>query len=658
MKYHGLIKTVFCFCALWVLTEAAAQNHIVSLDHIACLGNGYLAVYQDRADIIQVFGPPYSAPSAMQVMLNGDYEVTSKREPGRAIWHHEVTRDGKQVARFTDFVVQGVPGFIRKVHASDTTRMILHQPAGDTWTDNTGNYQEGVNHAIVCETPSGAFYYATYPITRKLYHQLIVTGSMGIEKEAGLTYRVTCNPGEGYMYITGGDNYTDNVLNTRDILSESPAVWLEKTRQHWDDFTNRRIDFNSMLDHFPDKERLLETIDNVAVLLKTQQSVEGSVLAGHNYHMGYVRDQYGVSRGLLALGYLEEAKSILNYYWTVWQKHGYLKNAQGIGMYGFHVHENDDVEITGYLMIQAFDYLKASGDQAFMRMILPMLEWCWESQKKHLMKEMLPFNGDETYIAGGILPRTTINDGSSEATLLFITGGELFLEWMAKQGLWEQPLLAMEKEILERVKDAYPANFIDEKGLMTNNPKRTLGEVLPAFRHGVCEARLEGCQVVDWTQKNENDRYLCPRCYPKTKLERAEKEIFHIQSVTLTPFYIHSSLFSDREKEHFINELVKTYQNTKKMPSRPDGDVTVGYDYGLFLYALTELMHPLKDTVYEMMMGALDKRGVWVEYYRENQPMGTRYRAWESAINIEAAIRYALRYGGESLTRKAVTQSL
>lgn len=53
-----------------------------------------------------------------------------------------------------------------------------------------------------------------------------------------------------------------------------------KTRQHWDDFTNRRIDFNSMLDHFPDKERLLETIDNVAVLLKTQQSVEGSVLAG------------------------------------------------------------------------------------------------------------------------------------------------------------------------------------------------------------------------------------------------------------------------------------------------------------------------------------------------------------------------------------------
>lgn len=39
-----------------------------------------------------------------------------------------------------------------------------------------------------------------------------------------------------------------------------------------------------------------------AALIRSQQSSEGSVLAGIIYHMGYVRDQYGVSRALLALG--------------------------------------------------------------------------------------------------------------------------------------------------------------------------------------------------------------------------------------------------------------------------------------------------------------------------------------------------------------------
>ena len=615
MKRNHPFKISFalCFIICWIKVEAQ--------DHIACLGNGSLCIYQDEADIIQVFGPPYSAPSAMQILLEPRYGVTSERESGRAIWHHDLTKEDKLIGQFTDFVINGLPGFIRKIQANDTIHMMLNRPKVHIWTENTTNYQESVKHAIICKTPSGSFYYGFYPITQGLYHQILLMGDIQIEEKADSAYRISCGPGEGFIYIAGGSNYEDNMLNTCELLSKPAEEWLTRTRQYWDEFTNRRKTLNEKLNHFPDKERLLKTIDNVAILLKTQQSTEGAIIAGHNFHMGYVRDQYGASRGLLAMGYHEEAKSILNYYWSVWKKHGYLKNAHGVGMYGFHIHENDDVEITGYLIIQAFDYLKASSDQAFITMILPMLEWCWKSQKKHLMKEMLPFNGDETYIAGHILPRSTINDGSSEATLLFITGGELLLEWFAKQDLWGQPRFETEKKILERVKDAYPNNFIDENGLMTNNPMRTLGEELPAFRHGVCEARLEGCQVIDWTQKNKNDRYLCPHCFPKTKLERVEKEKFHIQSVTLTPFYIHASLFDEKQKKLFISNLANTYQKTKRLPSRPDGDITVGYDYGLFLYALTEQVHPLKDTVYEMMMGALDKRGVWIEYYKENQPV-------------------------------------
>jgi hypothetical protein len=34
--------------------------------------------------------------------------------------------------------------------------------------------------------------------------------------------------------------------------------------------------------------------------------------------------------------------------------------------------------------------------------------------------------------------------------------------------------------------------------------------------------------------------------------------------------------------------------------------------------------------------------GAWVEYYKDGNPQGCRYRPWESAINIEAIIEYAL----------------
>lgn len=50
------------------------------------------------------------------------------------------------------------------------------------------------------------------------------------------------------------------------------------------------------------------------MLIKSQQGREGGVLAGIVYHMGYVRDQYGVSRALLALGHSEEARGILEFY--------------------------------------------------------------------------------------------------------------------------------------------------------------------------------------------------------------------------------------------------------------------------------------------------------------------------------------------------------
>ena len=134
-------------------------------------------------------------------------------------------------------------------------------------------------------------------------------------------------------------------------------------------------------------------------------------------------------------------------------KQGVIKNAQGLGIDIFHVHENDEVEITGYFILQAFNYLDHSKDEAYLKEIFPMLEWAWNFQVKNLVKSMLPFNGDETYVAGAVLPRYALNDGSAEATLLFITSGNRLIQWVEKNGLWEKEKLKEKFHILDYYHD-------------------------------------------------------------------------------------------------------------------------------------------------------------------------------------------------------------
>src|SRR5258706_15239959 len=151
---------------------------------------------------------------------------------------------------------------------------------------------------------------------------------------------------------------------------------------------------------------------------------------------------------------INEARDILSFYWRIWQNKGILHNGQGIGVDAFHIHENDQVEITGYLILQAFDYLERNKDEGFIRQIFPMLEWAWNSQRTNLVKNMLPFNGDETYVAGSVLPRSALIDGSAEATLLFMTGGSRLVQCAGKQGLWKGQLLDEKTRILKATTDS------------------------------------------------------------------------------------------------------------------------------------------------------------------------------------------------------------
>jgi len=632
---------------------------------VHAIGNGKMLVYEQGPDIIEIYPAPYSTPSIFKLDMidNADLVTSSAREHGTAIWTHQVSQHGKPVGTFVDFVDSELPCMIR--HFKLTGSLSFHLKMKDyaeviKKTDNEDGSQGKGSFLVM--VPAGTIFYQKYAYPRSLYHQIVWQGNVKVEQiyNKKSEYIITVYKGESDLWFSGGPEYPQCIINNEDVQKLSFDKSLARTRNWWKSFTAGRINFESQFPaNLPLRQKLLQTIDDVSVMIRVQQSQEGSVMAGYPYPLGYVRDQYGVSRGLLALGYTKEAKMILDFYWNIWKKYGAIHNAQGIGVEGvFHIHENDEVEIPGYLIAQAFDYLEKSGDDKFLELIFPMLEWCWNVQENNLAGGMLPFNGDETYVAGGFLPRSALNDGSAEATMLFIDGGEKLLTWIRKHDVWSHQKTEKEQMVLDKTTSLFRKNFWVNGQLITNNPDRLILTDIPRFRHGVCERSGPGCIVsnakgfsgIDWTERDENNRYQCPACLASGPLPKVEPFAYNLISVSLTPLYMHSPLFKPEELKSMVGKLYSQYEKTGILSCIYDttgiekNRRTVGYDYGFLLYSMLETGMGNPEVIYRKTLSATDSSGVWSEYYDENKPMGTRYRPWESAINIEALIKFASRY--------------
>ncbi|HPO13073.1 MAG TPA: hypothetical protein PLI09_06475 [Candidatus Hydrogenedentes bacterium] len=611
---------------------------------VHCLGNGRLCVYGEGPNILQIFGPPYSTTNIGRISLEQpEYTSESRRVMGAAIWEHRIRAGENVVAVVTDFVDSEQPCFVRHVETTIPLMFVLHPESGMRKANNTAMMQtSGAKDGFLLETPIGkpSVPFGNYPIPFAFFHQFAWRGEMEVmSKQTDDAIRFTFVPGQGVLFVSGGPELSSCMDNMKAVLSTEYSSLLTRTKSWWAEFTAHGKNFEKELPaDVPMRARLVQVLDDAAVLIKAQQAVEGGILAGYPYHLGYVRDQYGTHRGLVALGHEEMSRDILGFYYGVFEKFGQIHNAQAFGIPGlFHVHENDEVEITGYITLQAFDYLARSGDIDFVRKIFPMLECAWTVQQRNFIKDMLPFNGDETYVAGGILPRSALNDGSAEATMLFIESGRLLLDFAEKQGVWAKDQVEKERQLLNQIRDSFRENFWQDGKLITNNPERSRDpQALPDVRHGVCEA----CTTVQWTLRTANDRYVCLDCLSKPPLPSADPKVYVLQSVSLTPIYFHTSLFSAEELQPQVEEILQSYKSTGKLPSRPDSDVSVGYDYGLLLYALTELNHPLARELYEKTLQLADATGAWAEYYRDHKPSGTRCRPWESAMNVEALLHW------------------
>jgi len=477
----------------------------------------------------------------------------------------------------------------------------------------------------------------SYLPPRGRYYRLRISGNATLlpVDSTGKKLRLRLFPGNSKIVVIAGESVAKLDKRTNIINSISTDSLLSMTRKDW-------LKFSAAHQRISEKMNvpsLKNAIDDISVLIKSQQGADGGVLAGYAYHMGYVRDQYGVSRGLLAMGHYEEAKKILEFYFQNWNQSGFIKNAQGIGFPNiFHRHENDEVEITGYLVLQALDYYGKTKDLSFILRIMPMLEWAIDAQKRNLIEGMLPFNGDETYIAGGILPRKVMYNGSAEATLLFIEGTTRLLNCVNTNKLWNPGKIADLKKTVQGCADNYRKNFFQNGILISNNPDREVNFRYPVSRYGVCLHPKHGDYASE-VFHYKGSLYFCKDCMKKdnSMVLIPEPEVFSIVSVSLFPFYINSTLFTTKEKKQLVDRVIKYYQKTGNVSEK---NVIPGSDYGFFLDGLLAVNHELKDEIFLKMMNLRDDSGSWVEYYNSGTAMGCKCRPWESGVNIEAAIRY------------------
>ncbi len=554
---------------------------------VHCLGNGRVCVYGRGADIFQAFGPDYSAPECFTATVDGDFETK------KISYRHYEHRSDKCV--IVDHLPEGKSVFYRavkggaKISFEIKNALLQETPYENTYIATT---YEGAPVYIYDFYKDGRP--KAYTSSKKRYAAFRFYGGAELIRTSDSAFTVICRD----CVIAVAFSHTPE--DVFELISQPvPAFDLPK----------RQINVNKYYNE------VCDGYDAIA----SQQSYNGSVLAGYNYHLCYVRDNYGVLRFLLACGAFERTKLLLEFYISVFEKNGRFHNAQGMVEHAFHVHENDKVEITGYMILMFARYYEATGDYELLEKASSLIEYCLSSQHEALVGDVLPFNGDETYVAGGFMPRSALNDGSAEATALYHQSILKALSYQ-KYVKINAALTEKIKADAEITKKNYINNFIKDGVLYANKPD--IG-YKPGFRHGVraCGHGFGLCF------RNENGDYVCPDCINK-KTPRFYGDEYGKRYVTeaavLCPAFTGSELIP--------KEIIK--KTAKKIISGfEDRSDIVGYEPGLLLYAAG-----YNEKVVSKMLSMRDKYGVWSEYIRDGKQSGTLYRTWETAVNLAAML--------------------
>lgn len=603
---------------------------------IHAIGNGSFLIYERGADIVNIFGPDYTTPNFGQILC-GETAQT-QRAAGTNRWQHTLCRNGA-VTVFEDVMDPQQEVFIRRVRAEFACTLtvqpndrvqVLYRPQAGT-----------VEYILPEGTPN--FHTDTSRCERRLL--LLAEGCVQIAAD-GCTVHIGAGEGRLVLLAAKPLQLADTLAFARSAAGETAAVFA-RDAAFWQEFLARGAAVRARVpQQHPEYARVLAALENVPIQIRAQQSRDGGVMAGHYYQLGYVRDQAGVLRGMLAMGYAEEARKILEFRYAKWKRYGNMTNAESMGNEEARLRfSNDEVETPAYVVLGVFDYLRATGDEAFAESVFDMVIWALEVQCRHLCRGMTGFSGDETYIAGHIFPRPFLYHGSAESTFLFIEGAKRALAFDAPRGRMTPQQREVIAAAAAEAEALYRENFVEDGVLYSNAPARAKLDPGPQFHYGWCQAdELNGTPGhLTWLERGQDGIYRCPHCIGvPVKLPCAADKRFRLGSVSLQLAYFDTTLFNKEEVAACIAPSVEQFRQTGRVSSEPGSERALGYDPGLLLYNLVYLgERKLAERLLPQMLDLLDERGMWVEYYDGTTPFNCRCRPWESAINMEALV-YAL----------------
>ncbi len=457
------------------------------------------------------------------------------------------------------------------------------------------------------------------------YGNLLLSNNIKVSYSEDNKMTLTINADCEIMFCVSMD-FDENYLALRTLENESFQVFEEKAAKVKKTLKEKR--------HFNTSKKILsEIIDDAEAMLYAQQSYDGGIVSSNNLNCGFSRDDYGPGRGYLALGHYNECRNILEYKFSKWKKFGNFQNADGLGVdFPRHPCDNIEVEQTSYMMLLARDYYRKSRDNLFIHRIFPMLIWILRVQVPLLKNNMLPFNGDETYIAGGMLKRGCIFHGSAEATLMFIIGCDWLIEWAAdnRKGKEVQEFILPMSE----TKKNFRGNFFDNGKLYANNPERCAFEELPQYRHGVCEYTDPYKELhFGYIYHDGNGHYACAKCLGSKYLGHESPCKTEIAAVYLELAFLDTDLFSKQEMLNMARKYVKNIDI--------DRDIIIGYEPALLLYTFCKCGGTKEEILFakELVLKLKEETGSWAEYYKKyNSDFSSPHRPWETGYSLEALI--------------------
>ena len=600
---------------------------------IYCIGNGKVAGYFRAGNIVQMFGPCYSTPSVFSLSLKDEnFKTLIERFPRSDVYTTNLCDQDGCFAKIEDFVHPSRPVFVRKVISSKRVEFVIES---DFLLKRADSFSGIGLKSFLVRIEEGSTVFAKCKTDYEIFCNILFSEDIEIQDNT-----VVFPKGETYMFFVAGEGGKSNIhsfLNcmtlSKEVLSWDIDRIREERIQSWGQFFLTSSRYDKIVSKSSAKLQIV--IENVIIALKTQTSEQGGVLAGMFYHLAYGRDMYGVIRGYLKLGFIEQAKKCIEFFINNYRKKGIIPNANGMGMDCSHCHENDEVEQTGYYLIEIADYYKETRDFEIIEKNLDYIEYLIKAQEKNISCNMLPFNGDETYIAGGLLPRSCIDHGSMEATALYIESVKQILEIVGSSSVFSSSWITVRTEIIKDVINNFCNNFVDINTVYTNNPYRLNGLNTLDYRHGVCHK----CNCIDWIKRSKNGGYFCENCY-NDEMSNEDLNRYSLDCAMFMPLYLNFSLLPEKTICKILGKSVKKFEDSNKEKSNLN---TVGYELGLLLYILSKRkMVKEAEFVFDKLMSQINDQNVWVEYYCDNKPSerSCPYRPWESAINLTGIVEF------------------